>query len=107
MATLKTISKLTLASLMINTFKGNPTKEILDWQISEILRLLPSGTTLTKLNEKNIVYATLYREFEMEFDCPFFLQNFDFEVEYTRNCISDGIAQPYFFDQATKIVMLP
>ena len=107
MATLRTVGRLTLASLMVATISGNPTKDILDWQVSEILRLLPSGTTLTKLSEKTIVYASLYREFEMEFDCPFFLKDFDFEVEFTRSCLSDGISPLYQYQQATKIVMLP
>ena len=103
MAKLRTIGTLTLASLMVSTLTGNPTKDVLDWQVSEILRLLPSGTKLTKLNEITKPHLGLYREFEMEFDCPFFLQDFEFEVSYTRECLSDGVSPLYQYQQATKI----
>lgn len=104
MSLLKTKISVSLAQMMTKqhggTFQG-----ILSWFENEILRLLPENTIRIGITEIQ-THSGLNREFIMEFDCPFFNNDFEFIVEIHREYLTDG-TRNHFYQQATKIIPVP
>lgn len=100
MAKLTTKANFSLAQMMVQNL--DPRKSIIDEIKEEILRLLPRGTVMIGLQEI-VSYSPTVRQFELTFDCPFFKNDFEFMVEFTRSILTDG-ENIHQYQQATKII---
>ena len=99
MATLKSLCRISLAAMMVASFdKDEPYQHFID----ETLRILPKGTTVTKVTEL-VTPPQLTRDWIVEYDCPYFLRDFEFEVTFERKILSDGL-KLHQYEMATEIL---
>jgi hypothetical protein len=101
MSKLTTKAHFSIARMLISE---NPFKSYLDEFKDEVLRLLPKGTQMIGVTEMETPHS-LHRIFEVQFDCPFFKNDFEFEIEFTQKILVDGEVL-HFYNMITNIINL-
>jgi len=89
MAKIYTIYSLSLGSLMVNSLNKTPASFIDDFAY-DLLKHLPANTEYEGFKDMYDLHCGLSRRFKLDFDCPFFTNDFEFEVYFQRNFLSDG-----------------
>lgn len=101
MARLKTKCKMGVALLM-REILDDQSMAPYDWFVNQTLRLLPAKTKLIIAQEERTTPPALSRSWMIEFDCPFFTNDFEFEVTFERKFLSDG-EKTFEYSLATEI----
>lgn len=106
MARLKSKVNVSLAALMVNTLDRKGDEMPYDWFIKEALRLLPKDTRVMSVSEIIDVTPRLYRSWMVEYDSPFFTEDFAFEMMFERKALMAGTNPLYQYSTATEIIPL-
>jgi len=89
MAKIYTLYSLSFASLILNSLGKTPASLIDDFAY-DLLNHLPDKTIYEGFKEMNYLHGGLSRQFRLDFDCPFFTNDFEFEVPVERKFLYDG-----------------